>query len=142
MRDVVHVVLVFLFEALAQIFGGNEAGFAVGEVALRFIAKFDEGGVREAKESALAVHIELAVDRVGVARGDAVPAMGEAAMIDDVGDFRGDVEGTDEIAHGAAIGNEWGSSGCSWHFLSLDLGTSGATALVTSIPFGTAKAVP
>jgi len=39
-------------EAFAQILGGDEAGFAVGQVAPGFISKFHECGVRQADDMA------------------------------------------------------------------------------------------
>src|SRR6267142_7084606 len=42
-------------EAFAQILGGDEAGFAVGQVAPGFISKFHECGMRQADYMGLAV---------------------------------------------------------------------------------------
>ena len=101
--DVVEGALVFFLEALAQVFGGDEAGFAVGQVASGAFAEFHEGGVRKAHDEALAIDQEFRVDGVGMARSDAVPIVGEAAVVDLSAQFRGYVKCADKLAHGAGV---------------------------------------
>src|SRR5580692_9259819 len=103
--DVVERVFVFLFEPFAQIFGSNVAGFAVGEVAADAGAEIDEARMGQAEDHAFTVDEELAIHGVTVTGGGAVPAVGETAAVDVVGDFRRDVEGADEITHRAYVGN-------------------------------------
>jgi len=82
MEDVVERTDVFFLESFAQIFCGNEAAFAVGEIAAGAVAEGDERGVRESDDVCDAVDVKLCVDGVGMARGDAVPHVGEAAFVD------------------------------------------------------------
>ncbi len=105
---VIEGVFVFLLEALAQVIGGYVAGFAVGQVALVFVAEFDEGHVSQAEHDAFSIHEKFAIDGVAMARGDAVPAMREAAAVNVIGNFGFDLEGADELAHRAKIGNYFG----------------------------------
>src|ERR1700683_1691180 len=95
---------VFFLQAFTQVFGGNEAAVAVGEVTSGAIAKRDERGVRESHHVRFAVDVEFCVDGVGVARRDAVPHVRKTAVVDLAGEFRGYVEDSDERAHGPAVG--------------------------------------
>lgn len=83
-EDIVEFAFVFLFEAFAQKFRRDEAGFAISEFAAGFFAKSDKRGVCEADDASVAVIIEkeFSVNGVGVACGDAVPHVREAAVID------------------------------------------------------------
>src|SRR3974390_3336921 len=58
--------LVFFFQALFQVFRGDEAGFAIGQVTPSLFAESDEGNVRKADDAADAVHLEFPV--AGVTR--------------------------------------------------------------------------
>lgn len=89
MADVVEFTLVFFFQAFAEKFGGDKAGFAVGEVAAGLFAKFRERSMREANDARVAfvVKEKFSVDGVCVAGGDAVPHVGETAMIDTAAQF-------------------------------------------------------
>src|ERR1700683_1126055 len=102
---VVEGVLVFLFQALAEIFGTDVTGFAIAEVASGAALKFDKTGMSQAEHDVAAVHEEFAIHGVGVAGGDAIPTVREAAAIDVVGYFGGNVEGADEITHRADVRN-------------------------------------
>ena len=103
--DVVERSLVFFLEAFAQIFGGDEAGFAVGQIPAGALAKFHESGVRQPEDNGPAIDEKFRVDGIGVARGDAVPHVRKAAVVDDVSEFGWDVERADECAHRADIGD-------------------------------------
>ena len=104
MGNVVQGTLVLFFEAFAEIFGGDEAGFAISEVASVLFAKLHEGGVREANDAAVVVGGKFRVDGVAVAGGDAVPDVRELAVIDLAGKFGDHIKGADELIHSADIG--------------------------------------
>src|SRR6185437_11927 len=103
--NVVEGVLVFLFEALAEIKGGDVTGFAVAEISFGAVAEGDKRGMREAQDHGFSIHVELAIHGIAVARGDRVPAMRKGAAIDAIGDLGRNIEGADEFAHGAGVGN-------------------------------------
>src|SRR6202167_4660394 len=102
---VVEGVLVFLFQALAEIFGADVTGFAIAEVASGAALKFDKTGMSQTEHDVAAIHEEFAIHRIGVAGGDAIPTVREAAAIDVVGYFGGDVAGADENTHRADVRN-------------------------------------
>src|ERR1700731_2221609 len=58
----------------------------------------------QAEHDSLAVDIELGVDGVAVARGDAVPHVREAALVGLAGELRGHVKNPDKRAHLADVG--------------------------------------
>ena len=94
-RDIVEFAFVFFLEAFAKKFGGDETGFAVGQVAAGLIAKRGECGVREADDERAVFYEKFCVDGVGMARGNAVPHVREAAAIVVAGEFRLDVKDAD-----------------------------------------------
>src|SRR5712692_8146561 len=85
--DIVNGVFALLLEPLAEVFGSEEAGLAVGQVAPGARAKLPKRGMGQADDHAAAVHEEFAVNRVAVARGDAVPQVRKAAVVELVGEL-------------------------------------------------------
>src|ERR1700683_3553524 len=79
---VVEGVLVFLFQALAEIFGTDVTGFAIAEVASGAALKFDKTGMSQAEHDVAAVHEEFAIHGVGVAGGGAIPTRGEEGAVE------------------------------------------------------------
>jgi hypothetical protein len=59
--------------------------------------------VGQSDDECLAIDKEFSVDRVRVARGDAIPHVREAALKGLPGQFRSHFESADELAHGARI---------------------------------------
>jgi hypothetical protein len=102
-RHVIEWAHVFFFEALAQVFGGYKTGFAIGQVAPGFVAEFHEGGVGQSDDVGLAIDKKLRVDRIRVARGDAIPHVRKAALKSLACQFGSHFEGADELAHGASV---------------------------------------
>ena len=103
-EDVVEFALVFFLEAFAQEFRGDEAGFAIGQVATSFVAKRGECGVSEADDESAIFDEEFCVDSVGMARGDAVPHVRKAALIDFAGQLGNHFERANELAHCPVVG--------------------------------------
>src|SRR6266478_883454 len=108
LRHVVERAQIILFETLAQIFRGDKAGFAVGQVALALFTELHESGMCQSDDVRGAVHEKLGVDGVRVPRGDPVPHVREAALISLAAQLRGHFKGSDELAHGAGI-REYGA---------------------------------
>src|SRR5579863_8264952 len=78
-----HVVKrtnVLFLDTFAQIFRGNIAGFAIGQIASTLIAESDKRSVAQSHDARLAIYRELRVDGVRMARGNAVPHVGEKAL--------------------------------------------------------------
>src|ERR1700704_1862809 len=107
-RDVVERALVFLLELFAQILGGNVARFTIRKVPARLFGELHEPRVRQAHDNSSAIHEELCVHGIAVARGYAVPKVREAAVIRLFGQARGNIEFRDELAHCALIRNSNG----------------------------------
>src|SRR6266403_120859 len=108
LRHVVERAQIILFETLAQIFRGDKAGFAVGQVALALFTELHESSVRQPADVRGAVHEKLGVDGVRVPGGDPVPHVREAALVCLASQLRSHFEGADELAHGAGI-REYGA---------------------------------
>src|ERR1700721_34350 len=98
-------MLIFLFQALTQIFGRDVAGFAIRQIALGTYTEFDKTGMRQPQHHAFPVHEKLAIQRVCMPRGDSVPTMREAATVYVVRDLRWHIESADELAHRAGVWN-------------------------------------
>src|SRR5262249_4845569 len=81
-EDVIEFALVFFFQAFAQEFCSDEAGFSVGQFTAGLFAEHDEGRMRKSDDTSIAVIIEkeFRVNRVRVARGDAVPNVRKLAV--------------------------------------------------------------
>src|SRR6266404_7132588 len=103
-RHVVEWPLVFFFQPLAQKIRGDEAGFAVGQVAAKAFAEFHEGLVRQPQDQRLAIDKKFRVDGVRVARGNAVPHVRKPALKYGAGQLGSHLKGAHKGAHGAAIG--------------------------------------
>src|SRR5271156_2945915 len=97
--NVIERVFILLFQPLAQILRADVARLAVAEAPARARAKRNECRIRQPENDSLAVHEKLAIHRVAVARGDRIPAMGKAAMVDAIRHLRGHIESADELAH-------------------------------------------
>ena len=69
--NVVERPLVFFLEPLAQVVGGDKAGFAVGQVATGTVAEFHESRVGQPQHDGRAIHEKFSVD--GVAWRVAMP---------------------------------------------------------------------
>src|SRR6266403_3098437 len=108
LRHVVERAQIIFFEALAQIFRGDKAGFAIGQVALALFTELHESGMRQPDNVRGAVHEKFGVDGVRVPGGDAVPHVREAALVRLIGELRSHFERADELAHGAGI-REYGA---------------------------------
>src|ERR1700741_2046901 len=100
---IVERALVFFFQALAEIFGGFETCFAVGEVAPGLFAKLDEGGVGQANDAADAIDFEFGIDGIAVAGGGGVPDMRKAAIVEVAAKFGSDFKGANELVHGTVV---------------------------------------
>src|SRR5260370_995305 len=79
-RDVVERPLVPFFQPLAQIFRGDKAGFAGGQIAAGALTKVHEGRVRQAQNERFAVDKKFRVDGVRLARGNAIPHVRNATL--------------------------------------------------------------
>src|ERR1700680_2975306 len=100
MSYVVYRAHIFLFQALSQVVRGDKASLAIGQVASATIAKFYECRVRQTDHHDVAVNKKLGIDRVAVARGDAVPQVRKAAFIAVPGQLGSDLEGAYKLFHG------------------------------------------
>src|SRR5438105_4997525 len=97
--DIVHFTFVFLFQAFFQIFGGDEAGFAVRQIACGALAEFYETGMVQTDNEGLAIDKKLGVNRVAMASGDAVPHVRETALIKLAGQLGDHFECAYKLAH-------------------------------------------
>src|SRR6185437_13892616 len=108
-RYIVQRTLIFLLEPLPQIMRCDEAGFAVAQAAAVFLLKLHERGMGQSNDHATSIHNELGIHRIAMPRGNRVPQVGKAAVINLVCQSRSNFELTDKIAHSPKI---WNSRGC------------------------------
>jgi hypothetical protein len=103
MGDIVERAHIFFLKPLAQIFRGNKARFAVGQVPPGFFPKFDKRRVRKSHDVPFTIYVELCIDGVAMARGDGIPDMRKAAIVNMPTELRGDIKRANELAHGAVV---------------------------------------
>src|SRR3977135_847840 len=106
-RHVVERADILYLKPLAQILRGNEARFAVGQVAPCLFPKLHKRGMRQPDNMGFAIDKKLAVNRVCMSRCDAIPHMREAALIRLPSQFGSHFKGADELAHRTGIREYW-----------------------------------
>ncbi len=100
---VIQLSFVFFFQPFFQIICGDETGFPVTQIARSFLAEFHEAGVVQPDDQSFTIHKKFRVDGIAMTRGNAIPHVRKAALINFAGKLRSYFECAYKLAHGPGV---------------------------------------